>query len=251
MPKNIIDVKNLHKSFDDFQALKGISFVLKKGEILGFLGPNGAGKTTTIQILLGVISHTSGSAKIFNKDLKNHREELLSNINFSSAYVALPLKLTVWENLNVFASLYNVKDKNKKIMECLELFQITDLKNKVVGSLSAGQSTRVSFAKALLNDPKLLLLDEPMASLDPYSAQNAREYLKKIQKERELSILYTSHNMQEVERICDRIIFLHKGKIVADGTPVEVTKKVLKSEHGEPDLEKVFIHLAQEGQVAN
>lgn len=251
--ENILEVKNLKKTFsqggNEFQALKGISFELKKGEILGFLGPNGAGKTTTIQILLGVINPTSGQVKLFHKDLKHHREEILLNLNFSSAYVSLPYKLTVFENLVIFATLYNVKDKHKKIMECLELFQIADLKDKVVSSLSAGQNTRVSFAKALLNDPKLLLLDEPMASLDPYSAQSARDYLKKIQKERNLSILYTSHNMQEVERMCDRIIFLHHGKIVANGTPIDVTKKILKSNHTEPDLEKVFIELAKTEEV--
>ena len=248
--KVILEVSDLKKSFDQgkdkFEALKGISFALKKGEILGFLGPNGAGKTTTIQILLGVISPTSGKVKIFSKDLGHKREEILQDMNFSSAYVSLPFKLTVWENLLIFATLYNVKNKHQKIMDCLELFQINDLKDRVVSSLSAGQTTRVSFAKALLNDPKILLLDEPMASLDPYSAQNARDYLKKIQKQRQLSILYTSHNMQEVERMCDRIIFLHKGKIVANGTPIDVTKKVLKSNHTEPDLEKVFIEIAKD-----
>lgn len=244
----ILTVRDLKKKFGNFEALKGISFELKKGEILGFLGPNGAGKTTTIQCLLGITTPTSGHISVLGMNYKNNREEILSRINFSSAYIALPEKLTVWENLLVFANLYNVKNISSKINSLLELFQIPYLKNKPVGQLSAGQKTRVSFAKSLLNDPEIMLLDEPMASLDPEVGDRTREFLKKIQQERDLTILYTSHNMDEVERLCNRIIFLNKGIIAAEGSPVEVTKQVLGHENHEPALEEVFIKLAREGK---
>lgn len=246
MTQPILEVFNLVKSYDGFAVLKGISFQLHKGEILGFLGPNGAGKTTTVHTILGVTSPDSGTIKIFGSDLKKNREKILSNLNFSSAYVSLPEKLTVWENLTIFATLFDVKTAKFKIEKLLETFGVTELKDKPYWELSAGQRTRVNFAKSLLNDPQILLLDEPMASLDPEAADRARNLLKNIQKQRQISILYTSHNMGEVEKLCSRVIFLHKGEIVASGSPLEVTKQVLKGHTEEPDLEKVFITLARQ-----
>jgi ABC-2 type transport system ATP-binding protein len=244
----VISIKNLVKSFGNFQAIKDISFELERGEILGLLGPNGAGKTTTIQILLGLTTPTSGTVTVLGKDIKAHHEEILYKINFSSAYISLPEKLTVYENLLVFATLYGIKNSKTKINDLMETFQIQNLRNKPTGELSAGQKTRVSFAKSLLNDPEILLLDEPMASLDPEAADRSKNLLRQIQKERHLSILFTSHNMDEVEELCSRIIFLHHGTIVASGTPHQVTSKVLKISAKEPDLEKVFITLAREGE---
>lgn len=220
---SIISVNNLHKFYGSFEALKGISFDLKKGETLGLLGPNGAGKTTTIQILLQIIIPDSGEIKIFGKDAFANREQVLQKMNFTSAYVHLFGALTVFENLKVFAKLYGIKG-TKKIDELIDEFEAGDLKYKKAVSLSSGQLTKIMIIKALLNDPELLLLDEPTSSLDPDVASRFREILKKVRKERGISMLYTSHNMPEIEEMCDRVIFLSKGEIVANDSPKKLTK---------------------------
>ncbi len=240
MARPIIEVKNLVKKFDGVTAVDDISFSVEEGTITGLLGPNGAGKTTTIQMLLDLITPTSGEIKIFGKDVAKNREEVLSKVNFSSPYVSLPNNLKVWENLTVFAGLYGVKDIPGKISELTNFFGIQDFLQKMTLQLSTGQLTRMNLTKSLLNDPKLLLLDEPTASLDPDIADRTRKLLKKIQKERGVTILYTSHNMNEIEEICDRIIFINKGKVTDDGTPQELIQK-----YGHKDLNEVFLTIAR------
>lgn len=237
----VLEVRNLRKKFGKFEALKGVSFNLKKGEILGLLGPNGAGKTTTIQCILGLIKPTSGKIKIFGQDMAQNREEILSKVNFSSAYVSLPTNLKVWENLYTFARLYGVKDFKIKIKELVDFFKIENLMPKLYGTLSSGQTTRVNLVKSLLNSPELLFLDEPTASLDPDIADRVRKYLKTIQQSNNLTILYTTHNMMEVEEMCDRAIFINEGRIVTEGTPQKLIKRF-----GLRDLNEVFIKIARQ-----
>lgn len=239
----IISVENLVKKFGDVTAVDGVSFNVEKGKITGLLGPNGAGKTTIIQMLLDIITPTSGDIRIFGKTLDRNREEILGNINFSSPYVALPGNLKVWENLYTFSRLYGIKNVKEKVNETAEFFEIKNLLTKLTSTLSTGQLTRLNLAKAFLNNPKLLLLDEPTASLDPDIADKTIKLLKRIQRERKVTILYTSHNMKEVEELCDRIIFINKGKIIDDGTPKEIIKK-----YGRKDLNDVFLHIARRGQ---
>lgn len=236
----VIEVKNLVKEFNGVKAVDGISFSIGEGFITGLLGPNGAGKTTTIQMLLDLITPTSGEIKIFGKELRHNREELLGKINFSSPYVALPSNLTVTENLYTFARLYGVKDIVKTVNDLADFFEIRDLLPKMTSALSTGQLTRLNLTKALLNDPKLLLLDEPTSSLDPDIADKTRAMLKRIQKERGVSILYTSHNMAEVEEICERVIFINKGVIQDEGAPADLIKK-----YGRKDLNDVFLAIAR------
>ena len=223
--EQVLEVKDLKKSYKEFNALKGISFSIQKGEILGFLGPNGAGKTTTIQILLQIITPNEGEVNIFGVDAFKNREDVLQRMNFTSAYVHLFGTLTVWENLKVFAGLYGVKNQNK-ITKLLKEFEVDDLINKQAVTLSSGQLTRVMVVKALLNDPELLLLDEPTSSLDPDIALKMREILKEVHRTRKISMLYTSHNMAEIEDMCDRVIFLSHGEIVANDTPENLTQLI-------------------------
>jgi len=236
----VIKVSNLLKKFGVVTAVNGISFSMYKGQITGLLGPNGAGKTTTIQMLLDLVTPTSGNIEILGKDLNKNREEILSRINFSSPYVALPNNLKVWENLATFGRLYGIKDVKSKIEELASFFQIKDLLPKMTSTLSTGQLTRLNLTKAFLNNPELLLLDEPTASLDPDIADRVRKMLLKIQRERNVSILYTSHNMDEIEELCDRVIFINKGVITDDGTPKEIVKK-----YGHKDLNEVFLTIAR------
>lgn len=238
--EKIVDVKNLKKAFNSFMAVDDVSFEIGKGEILGLLGPNGAGKTTIIHILLGLTIPTSGEIRIFDMELAVKRREILNYINFSSSYVSMPMSLTVKENLRIFAMLYGIKDSAGKIEELLHAFEIYDLRDKLVRKLSSGQVTRVCLAKALLNDPKLLLLDEPTASLDPDMADKTRSLLKRFRDERGLTILYTSHNMREMEEMSDRIVFLDKGKVIATGRPEDVVKGFERK-----NLEEVFIKVAR------
>ena len=244
MAETIVEVQHLRKEFDGTVAVADVSFVAQRGEIVGVLGANGAGKTTTIQILLGLIKPTGGSVTVFGKDLERHRVDILQRSNFSSAYTGLPSNLKVWENLMIFAMIYGVKDYRKKIDELLQMFEIPHLRNKITGNLSSGESTRVNLCKSLLNDPELLMLDEPTASLDPDIADKVRKLLRRIQSERQITMIYTSHNMRDVEEVCDRVLFMHKGRIIAEGTPQQV-----KDKFNQTSLEDVFISVARGGDV--
>ncbi|OGG13634.1 hypothetical protein A2773_06185 [Candidatus Gottesmanbacteria bacterium RIFCSPHIGHO2_01_FULL_39_10] len=227
---SVLKVTNLTKKFDDFTAVDDISFSIKEGEIVGLLGPNGAGKTTTIYMLLALITPTKGDIYYFNKSLKIHREEILKDINFSSTYTEFPWRLTVFENFDVLGRYYNLEKRKEKILDVIEMFQLGDLKNKRIGSLSAGQKTKIFLAKAFLNNPRVLLLDEPTASLDPDIAEKVRSIILDQNKKNKIAILFTSHNMSEVEEVCDRVIFINHGKIVAQDTPSGLAKKVKHSQ---------------------
>ena len=243
MPDNVIEVQNLKKVYSSKKnavfALKGIDFKVEEGEIFGILGPNGAGKSTTLNILIGLLTPTSGTVKIFGKNFFEHEEEIKNKMNIATAYAELAQNLTVYQNLKVFAFLYGIKNYKNKIEELLSQFQITDLKNKRIDSLSAGQKTRINLCKSLINDPELLLLDEPTASLDPAMALHVRNMLREIQKNRKLTIIFTSHNMPEVEQMCDRVALLYKGEIYKIDTPQNL-QKFLEV----PSMEEVFIKLA-------
>ena len=241
MREPVVKVQGLTKTFKDLRAVDDVSFEMYRGEILGLLGPNGAGKTTIIHMLLGLTTPDSGSMCLFGKNLKKNRERVIQEVNFSSTYVSMPNSLSVKECLRVFARLYRVKDREKEIERVLREFEIENIGNKPIRNLSSGQETRLNLAKALINSPKILFLDEPTASLDPDIADKTRTLLLKIKKEQGLSILYTSHNMKEMEELSDRILFLHKGSIIAAGKPEEVIQE-LKGK----DLEEVFIRVARE-----
>ncbi|QDU64325.1 putative ABC transporter ATP-binding protein YbhF [Planctomycetes bacterium Pan216] len=239
-----IAVESLCKHFGNVQAVDDVSFSVKKGEILGLLGPNGAGKTTIIHMLLGLVLPTSGSARLFGEEVAFARQKLLGRVNFSSAYVALPSNLTVRENLLVFARMYSVRRPERRIDELLERFEIGQLAHRVSGSLSSGQQARLSLCKSLLNEPEILFLDEPTSGLDPDIADKVRRTLREIQRERGLAMIYTSHNMPEVELMCDRIIFLSRGTIVMEGTTSELLERAQQA-----SLEEVFIKVARDGQI--
>jgi ABC-2 type transport system ATP-binding protein len=241
MSRAIVEVKNLTKRFGDFTAVDGVSFDIRPGEILGLLGPNGAGKTTTIQMLLGLITPTAGSIHMFGLDLARHREEILGRVNFSSTYISMPYSLTVEENLRFVAKLYGMSDVARRIDEVVKKLEMEEFRSKVTRKLSSGQMSRLTLAKAILTEPKVLLLDEPTGSLDPDIAHKTRALLKDVRRSAGLSILYTSHNMREMEEMSDRIIFLQRGRIVAQGTAQEITNRFGKS-----DLEEVFLKLARE-----
>ncbi|MBH54604.1 MAG: ABC transporter ATP-binding protein [Opitutaceae bacterium] len=246
MKSAALEAKSLTKSFGDTLAVNELTLAINKGEILGLLGANGAGKSTTMQMMLGLIKPSSGSIEIFGQDLEKNRIPILKRMNFSSTYANLPSNLTVWQNLLVFTGLYHVKHPRQKMEEMMELFEISHLKKRVTGQLSSGESTRLNLCKAFLNDPELLLLDEPTASLDPDIADKVRTLINRLRHERNLSILYTSHNMRDIETICDRIIFLHKGGIIVEGTRDEI-----KQHFKEQSLEDVFIHIARDGELIN
>ena len=206
--------------------MDNISFKIHEGEIVGLLGPNGAGKTTTIQMLLGTTSKTSGEIKYFDKDFDKNRSEIMQEVNYASAYIRLPWRMTVWENLMVYAKMYGVKKPRERIKLVLEIFRMSKYTNKGFNTLSSGQITRVMLAKAMINFPRLLLLDEPTASLDPEVADKVRKFLLKQQEKYNVSMLFTSHNMAEVTEVCDRVIFLRKGKIVTEDTPKGLARRI-------------------------
>ncbi len=248
---SILEVINLTKKYGTFIAVDNITFSLERGKILGFLGPNGAGKTTTIQMLLGISSTTSGKITYFGKDFFKNRQQVLQKINFASAYNTLQGRITVRENLLVFGRLYNIKNVDKKISELSGYFEIEEILNQLFWDLSAGQKTRVNIVKALLNDPELLLLDEPTASLDPDIADKVLSYIEKLREDKKLSIVYTSHNMEEVTRICDEVIILNHGKIVAHDTPLQLTKRIDAAQLKltfEGDKKRVEKYLSEKGQ---
>jgi len=236
-----LEVKNLIKNFKSTVAVNNISFAIEKNKTLGLLGPNGCGKTTSIGMMLGLITPTSG--EIFINDINlnpKNRIALLSLMNFASPYIELPKKLTVKQNLEVYARLYGVKEIKKRIEEMVEDLNLQKFLNKNTGELSSGQKNRVALAKSLINKPKLLFLDEPTASLDPDVGDFVREYIEKYKNNNELTILLASHNMKEVERLCNNVIMMKNGKIVDSGTCNELIKK-----HGRENLEDTFLKIAR------
>ena len=236
-----LEVKNLIKNFGSTVAVSNISFSIERNSTLGLLGPNGCGKTTSIGMMLGLITPTSG--KIFVDNIyfnSKNRIKFLSLMNFASPYIELPKKLTVKQNLEVYARLYGVRDVNHRIEEMVSDLNLQKFLNKKTGELSSGQKNRVSLAKSLINKPKLLFLDEPTASLDPDIGDFVREYIEKYKKNNELTILLASHNMKEVERLCNKVIMMKQGKIVDSGTCGELIKK-----HGRENLEDTFLKIAR------
>ena len=229
MSEPILKVANLIKNYGSYRAVDKISFEVPKGKVIGLLGPNGAGKTTTIQVLLGITLANGGTIEYFGKNFFKHRQESLQRINFASAFNTLQGRISVYENLLVFAYLYGVKNPKEKINKFLEFFEIEELRNQRYWDLSAGQKTRVNLVKCLLNDPELILMDEPTASLDPDIADKTISLIEKLKEEKHISILFTSHDMEEVARVCDEVIFLNQGKIVAQDTPLGLTKRAGKA----------------------
>ena len=238
--KNIVEVKDLKKSYDLKEAVRGISFKIKDNEILGLLGPNGSGKTTTIGMILGLLKPSNGEVIIDGKKIEDNRIEILKKINFISPYIELPKKLTVKQNLIVYGKLYSVPDIKKRIEYLSEKLRLEDLLNRITGELSSGQKNRVSLAKALINNPKVLLLDEPTASLDPEIGDFVRTFLENYKKEKKISILLASHNMNEVTRLCKSILMMKDGIIIDSGSPEELINK-----HGRQNLEEVFLKLSR------
>ena len=234
-------VAGLRKVYGSMVALDELSFVVRPGEILGLLGPNGAGKTTTINMILGVLEPTAGSVRIDEIDVARHRERALARANFAAVYAALPGNLTVAENLRFFGLLYGIASLGKRVDELLAEFDLGHLRNTKCGLLSSGEQTRAALAKALLNKPRLLLLDEPTASLDPSAAQLIREKIKGLAAREGCGILWTSHNMYEVLAVCNRVLFLSHGSVLLEGDPAR-----LPEEHGAASLEDLFIRLARE-----
>ena len=229
----ILKVSKLTKAYpankigeEPYLAVNNLSFQLGKGEVLGLLGPNGAGKTTTIQMLLGLTKLTSGSIHYFDKELHANREYVLSRINFASAYSHVQGKMTVRQNLKIYGMIYGAKNLNQKIEQLAELLEIKPILDTIFWKISSGQQTRVILAKGLINEPQVLLMDEPTASLDPDIVNKILDLIRSLQKEKQLSILYTSHNMEEITRICNRVMFLQKGELVAEDTPLGLTKLI-------------------------
>jgi ABC-2 type transport system ATP-binding protein len=231
----------LSKVYGRVTALDGVSFTVNRGEILGLLGPNGAGKTTTINMVLGVLSATTGTVEIDGIDIAKNRARALARTNFAAVYAALPGNLTVVENLRFFGLLYNIPALRRRVDALLQEFDLEHLRHTKCGVLSSGEQTRAALAKALLNWPHLLLLDEPTASLDPSAAQLIRAKIRSLATADGCGILWTSHNMQEVEEVCDRVLFLSRGKVLLEGDP-----KSLPREHGSATLEDLFIRVARE-----
>lgn len=240
-PTTVLSVHKLRKVYDTTVAVDDISFVVGRNEIVGLVGPNGAGKTTTINMVLGVLEPTAGSILIENVDVAARRSEALKRTNFAAVYAPLPGNLTVFQNLRIFGMIYGVRDLSKRIAMLLDQFGLERFRNTKCGVLSSGEQTRVSLAKAMLNDPHLLLLDEPTASLDPAIAQDVRKEIRQFALGSPGGILWTSHNMYEVEEVCDRVLFLSRGKLLLEGDP-----KTLPQEHGKASLEELFIAVARE-----
>ena len=244
--KNLVEVRNIKKNYGKNEAVKGISFNIREDEILGLLGPNGSGKTTTIGMLLGLLKPTSGEILINGQKLEGNRIEILEQINFISPYIELPKKLTVKQNLTVYGKLYKINNINERIEFLSEKLRLEDLLNSITGELSSGQKNRVSLAKALINEPKVLLLDEPTASLDPEVGDFVRSFLEDYKKEKKISILLASHNMNEVTRLCKSILMMKDGIIIDEGNPKELINK-----HGRKNLEEVFLKLSRSKNELN
>lgn len=241
MSDTVLGVACLCKSYAHVSAVEQVSFAVNRNEIVGLLGPNGAGKTTTINMILGVLAPTSGTITIGGIDLAKRRSQALAHTNFAAVYATLPGNLTVEQNLRFFGLIYSVNHLGRRINAVIEQFNLAHLRNTRCGVLSSGEQTRVALAKALLNSPRLLLLDEPTASLDPSAAQIVRSQIRELARQENRGILWTSHNMYEVEEVCDRVLFLSHGKILLEGNP-----RTLPGEHGAHSLEELFIRLARE-----
>ncbi len=238
--QNSIKVINLKKTYGTKEAVKNISFEIKENEIIGLLGPNGSGKTTTIGMILGLLKPTSGEVLINGLKIEDNPIKILQKINFISPYIELPKKLTVKQNLIVYGKLYSVKNLNEKIDYLVSKLRLENLLNRVTGELSSGQKNRISLAKAIINDPNVLLLDEPTASLDPEIGDFVRTFLENYKKEKKVSILLASHNMDEVTRLCSSIMMMKNGLIIDQGEPNDLIKK-----HGRKNLEEVFLKLVR------
>jgi ABC-2 type transport system ATP-binding protein len=238
--ENSIIVENLSKNYSENKAVENISFKITENEVVGLLGPNGCGKTTTMAMILGLLKPSKGEILIDGLNIEKNRIKLLHKMNFISPYIELPKKLTVKENLIVYARLYSVKNINERISYLSETLRLNDFLNKKTGELSSGQKNRISLAKALINNPSILLLDEPTASLDPETGDFVRTFLENYKKEKKISILLASHNMSEVERLCTSVLMMKEGKIIDKGTPTELIEK-----HGRKNLEEVFLKLTR------
>ena len=238
---NTIEIKNLSKSYGSKLAVNGISFSIKENEIIGLLGPNGCGKTTTIGMILGLLKPSYGKVLINGHEIEKKRVNLLGQLNFISPYIELPKKLTVKQNLEVYARLYDVKNLNEKIDYLSEKLKLRNMLNKITGELSSGQKNRVSLAKSIINDPSVLLLDEPTASLDPETGDYIRGFLEEYQNEKKASIVIASHNMLEVERLCSSVLMMNSGVIIDSGKPKDLIKK-----HGRKNMEEVFLKINRE-----
>ena len=236
-----LEIINLSKTYNSKEAVRNISFKVKENEIIGILGPNGCGKTTTIGMILGLLKPTGGKVLINGLEIEKERVNLLNELNFISPYIELPKKLTVKQNLEVYGRLYDVKKLKTKIDYLCEKVRLNEFINKITGELSSGQKNRVSLAKSIINDPSVLLLDEPTASLDPETGDFVRSFLEEYQKENKTSILLASHNMSEVERLCSSVLMMKKGSIIDKGTPIELIKK-----HGRKNMEEVFLKLTRD-----
>ena len=236
-----LEILDLGKNYNNKIAVNKISFKVKKNEVVGILGPNGCGKTTTIGMILGLLKPSYGKVLINGNEIEKNRVNLLNQLNFISPYIELPKKLTVKQNLEVYARLYDVKNLNEKIDYLSEKLKLKNMLNKITGELSSGQKNRVSLAKSIINDPSVLLLDEPTASLDPETGDYIRGFLEEYQNEKKASIVIASHNMLEVERLCSSVLMMNNGVIIDSGKPKDLIKK-----HGRKNMEEVFLKLNRE-----
>ena len=239
--KKPLEVIGLSKTYNTKEAVKDVSFKVNQNEIIGILGPNGCGKTTTIGMILGLLKPSKGKVLINGVEIENQRVDLLNQLNFISPYIELPKKLTVRQNLEVYGRLYDVNKHKEKIEYLCEKLRLYEFIDKLTGELSSGQKNRVSLAKSIINNPKVLLLDEPTASLDPETGDFVRSFLEEYQHENRTSILLASHNMAEVERLCSSVLMMNKGSIIDEGRPEELIKK-----HGRKNMEEVFLKLTRE-----
>ena len=241
MEKIVIEINNLSKNYETTLAVKSMNFKINKGQTIGLLGPNGCGKSTTIGMLLGLIKPTTGSVMINGQNMENNRTGLLQKMNFISPYIELPKKLTIEENLQVYGRMYGVKNLDNKIYEIIEMLNLKDFKKRKTGELSSGQKNRVSLAKAFINDPEILLLDEPTASLDPDVGDYVRGIIENFSSNKQKTILIASHNMNEVERLCDEVMMMRGGEIIDKGKSTNLISK-----HGRKNLEEFFLKIVRE-----
>jgi ABC-2 type transport system ATP-binding protein len=241
---NVLSVAGLRKVYGDTVAVDEVSFTVARNEIVGLLGPNGAGKTTTINMILSVLEPSEGSIHIEGLDLAKHRRQALARTNFAAVYAPLPANLTVTQNLRIFGMIYGVKRLRERIEAMIEMFDLKAFRDTKCGVLSSGEQTRVCLAKAVINQPTLLLLDEPTASLDPATARDIRNQIRRLAAQGTGGVLWTSHNMYEVQEVCDRVLFLSHGKLLLQGNP-----KTLPQEYGKENLEELFISIAHEKLV--